>query len=136
MWGDLPGSVSTDYSQRAVGSAYDPSTNSWTALPDALREPESCECNLGSQTLIWTGTDLIVSTGHFGTGLETTDSLLLRFQPRTQTWEVLGLSPVSGYDITAMMAGNRIALLWPGGTLHLSEPNWAPQGQPLPIAGG
>lgn len=127
LWGGLPGSGSADYSQRAVGSAYDPSANTWTAMPDALPEPESFEGNLGSQTLIWTGTELIVSTGHLGTGLETTDSVLLRYQPRTQTWDLLGLSPVSGYNVEAMMAGNRIAMLTPGWSLHLSEPNWRPK---------
>jgi len=132
LWGGLPGSASVDYSERAVGSAYDPSKDSWTAMPDALPEPESCECNLGSQTLIWTGTELIVSTGHFGTGMEARDSLLLRFQPHTQTWELLGLSPVSGYDVDAILAGNRIAMLEPAGSIHLSEPNWASQSQPIP----
>ena len=122
LWGGLPGSASVDYSQRAVGSSYDPSAGTWTAMPDALPEPKSCECNLGSQTLIWTGTELIVFTGNLGTGMETADSLLLKFQPRTHTWEFLGLSPASGYDVVAIMAGNRIAMLVPGRSLHLSEP--------------
>ena len=132
LWGGLSGAASVDYSERAVGSAYDPSTDTWTAMPDALPEPKSCECNLGSQTLIWTGAELIVSTGNLGTGLEATDSVLLRFQPRTQTWALLGLSPVSGYDIDALMAGNQIALLAPSGSLHLTEPRWVPLSQPLP----
>jgi len=135
LWGGLPASGSNDYSQRAVGSAYDPSANTWTAMPDALPEPESFEGNLGSQTLIWTGAELIVSTGHLGTGLVASDSLLLRFHPRTRAWELLGLSPVSGYNVEAIMAGNRIAMLEPDRSLHLSEPNWRPQPQPAPTLG-
>ena len=42
-------------------------------------------------------------------------------------WGVLGLSPVSGYDVEAIMAGNRIAMMVPGGNLHLSEPDERPK---------
>ena len=121
VWGGLPGSANVGYSERAVGSAYDPSTNVWTAMPEPLPEPESYEGNLGSQTLIWTVTELIVSTGHLGTGLGTADSLLLSYQPRNETWELLGISPVSGYNATGMVAGDRLVLFDVDG-LFVSEP--------------
>jgi len=123
VWGGLPGSAVVDYSERAAGSAYDPSTDAWTAMPEPLPEPESYEGNLGSQTLMWTGTELIVSTGHLGTGLGTAESLLLSYQPRNETWELLGISPVSGYNATGMVAGNRLVLFDVGG-LFVSEPQW------------
>ncbi len=123
VWGGLPGSANVGYSERAVGSAYDPSTNVWTAMPEPLPEPESYEGNLGSQTLIWTGTELIVSTGHLGTGLGTAESLLLSYQPRNETWELLGISPVSGYNATGMVAGDRL-VLFVVDALFVSEPQW------------
>ncbi|WP_420437317.1 hypothetical protein [Candidatus Poriferisocius sp.] len=123
VWGGLPGSANVDYSERAVGSSYDPSTNAWTAMPEPLPEPASFEGNLGSQTLIWTGTELIVSTGHLGTGLGTAESLLLSYQPRNETWELLGISPVSGYNATGMVAGNRLAL-FDVDAFFVSEPQW------------
>ena len=125
VWGGLPGAANVDYSERAVGSAYDPSTNAWTAMPELLPEPESCECNLGSQTLTWTGAQLIVSTGHLGTGIGTAESLLLSYQPRTETWELLGISPVSGYNTPGMVAGDRLILFDVDG-LFISEPQWGP----------
>ena len=126
VWGGLSGSSNVDYSERAVGSSYDPSTNAWAAMPEPLPEPESFEGNLGSQTLIWTGTELVVSTGHLGTGLGTSESLLLSYQPDTEVWQLLGFSPVSGYNTTAMVAGNRLILFDVDG-LFVSDPQWGSQ---------
>lgn len=138
-WGGLPGSASVDYSERAVGSSYDPATNAWTPMPETLPDPESYEGNLGSQTLIWTGAELIVSTGHLGTGLGTEESLLFSYQPRSETWELLGISPVSGYNTKGMVAGNRLVFFEVDG-LFVSEPQWGfqdsgePKGEAVEVA--
>lgn len=68
IWGGLPAHFVG--SERAVGSKLDLDANTWTELPEALPEPEGCECNLGSQTLTWTGEYVLVSPGMFSTGVD------------------------------------------------------------------
>jgi hypothetical protein len=130
IWGGLP--AHTVGSERAVGSRLDATTNAWAALPEPLPEPDGCECNLGSQTLLWTGDRLLVSTGHFGTGVDPSDPLLLTYQPDTDTWNLIGESP-AGWGATAIMAGDRV--VFRSDRLYVSEPGWDSIGTPIPPGG-
>lgn len=126
VWGGLP--AASVGSERAVGSRLDPTTGAWTALPEALPEPDGCECNLGSQTLVWTGDQLIVSAGHFSSGIEPLKPLLLDFDPSTDEWSTLGPSPATSWGADGLMAGDRVVLR--SDRLYLSDPDWPPNEQP------
>lgn len=122
IWGGLP--AASVGSERAVGSRLDLATGDWTALPDALPEPDGCECNLGSQTLVWTGERLVVSTGHFSSGIESLEPLLLSFDPSTGEWTTIGPSPATSWGADGLMAGDRVVLR--SDRLYLSDPDWPP----------
>jgi len=130
IWGGLP--AHSVGSERAVGSRLDVTANAWAALPEPLPEPDGCECNLGSQTLLWTGDRVLVSTGHFGTGVDPSDPLLLAYHPDADTWNLIGESPV-GWGAMAIMAGDRV--VFRSDRLYVSEPGWAPSGTPIPSGG-
>lgn len=98
------------------GLAHNPIEDTWRTLPDPPAWPAMPD-------VVWTGEELIVSTGHLGTGLGTPESLLLSYQPDTEVWKLLGTSPVSGYNTTAMVAGNRLILFSADG-LFISEAQW------------
>jgi len=130
IWGGLPAHFVG--SERAVGARLDLADNVWSELPEPLPEPDGCECNLGSQTLLWTGDRLLVSAGQFGTGVDPSDPLLLGYDPTTDGWSLLGVSP-AGWGAAALMAGDRVVFL--SDRLFVSEPGWAPTGSPIPRGG-
>lgn len=130
IWGGLP--ASTVGSERAVGSRLDLGANAWTELPEPLPEPAGCECNLGSQSLLWTGTELLVSVGHFGTGVDPSDPLLLAYDPSSDSWSLIGESP-AGWGAETLMVGDRV--VFRSDRLYLSEPGWIPEGLPIPEGG-
>lgn len=125
IWGGIPGEYEFD-SERAVGSRLDLTSNEWVRLPDALPEPEGCECNLGSQTLLWTGRHLLVSTGFFASGVSD-EPLLLAYHPTEDRWsQVSAVGPVHGFDLSSgLMTGDRV--VFRGDRLYLSPPGWVPE---------
>lgn len=131
IWGGLPAEGETS-SGRAVGSRYNPTTKTWVAMAEALPEPvpPSREGNLGSQTLLWTGEDLLVSTGFLSSGLSR-DSLLLSYDPSSDEWAMIGVSPVHGHNYSdAVMADGSAVLRW-SGTIYIS-PTHPWMTRPLP----
>lgn len=131
IWGGLPAKFGGE-SARAVGARYDVSTDQWSDLPEALPEPEACECNIGGQTLLWTGDDLLVSTGYFGTGVDRSAPLLLAFDPAASSWGFLGNSPF-GSRAEAIVTGERVVVR--SDRLYVSEPGWRPAPEPIPPGG-
>lgn len=128
IWGALPAPLSED-SERAVGSMYDPTTDEWTELSEPLPEPDGCECNIGSQTLIWAGDHLIVETGALASALGDGEAVLIRWDPDQDSWSLLGTSPVLQNVFNSVSAGDRSVLL--SDSLYLSDPGWGSEGQPL-----
>jgi hypothetical protein len=126
VWGGLPGAIVG--SERAVGSRLDLATENWTPMSEALPEPKSCECNLGSQTLVWTGEELIVATGWFGTAANVTSPTLLSYRPDTDQWSLAGELPGFGFG-EGLMAGNRVVLF--SDRLYVSDPGWVARGDPI-----
>lgn len=127
VWGGLP--AASVGSERAVGSRFDLATRNWTPMSEALPEPQGCECNLGSQTLIWTGEELVVSTGRFGTGANVTNPLLLSYRPDTDRWAFVGELPGYGLGSEGLIAGNRVVLF--SDRLYVSDPGWVARGEPI-----
>lgn len=126
VWGGLRGTGVA--SERAVGSRFDMATETWTPMSEALPEPTPCECNLGSQTLVWTGEELIVATGKFGTGANVTSPTLLSYRPDTDQWTLAGEMPGFGFG-EGLMAGNRVVLF--SDRMYLSDPAWVARGEPI-----
>lgn len=125
LWGGLP--AAGGGSERAVGSVYDPDTNSWSVMSEALPEPEAFEGNLGSQAMVWTGERVLVSTGALGSGVDPERSLLLAYDPHSDTWKLLdqALLPFRGGELLVM--GDRIVIR--SDRLYISPVGWAPEGE-------
>ncbi len=130
VWGGLP--AATVGSERAVGSRLHWATGEWQELPEPLPEPDGCECNLGGQTLQWMGDRLVVLTGHFATGVDPNDPLMLAYDPAADAWSLVGESP-SAWGARTMLAGERLVVR--ADRLHVSPPGWRPAGIPIPAGG-
>ncbi len=120
-WGGLPASAAV--SERAVGSVYDPDTDSWVAMPEFLPEPRPFEGNLGSQSLLWTGETVLVNTGAFASGLSdeltNDDSYLLSFDPATREWAFVGVAPGYNFGADPVVADQRV--VFRGAELFISN---------------
>ncbi|HEX9645216.1 MAG TPA: hypothetical protein VGC11_14590 [Acidimicrobiia bacterium] len=130
LWPEAPDVVWTGdelivWGSPAKGSRLDLGADAWTVMSPAVPTPDSCECNWGSQSTVWTGTDLIVSTGYLGTGVDKNAPLLLAYEPNVDQWTLVGESPV-GWGAEAMVAGDRV--VFRSDRLYISEPGWTPQG--------
>lgn len=131
IWGGLP--ADSVGSERAVGSVYDPATDSWTAMSETLPEPDGCECNLGSQSLVWTGDRVLVSPGAFASGAGANGPILLAYDPPSDTWELVDpalLPPdFSGGELVDI--GESVLLR--SDRIHLSPYGWVPDGEPVSV---
>lgn len=131
IWGGLP--AAGGGSERAVGSRLDYADDRWHELTEPLPEPDGCECNLGSQELLWTGSELLVWTGTFGTGLGPNGHLLISYQPETASWSLVSDSPIE-WGGHALMADDRIVMRGPD-SLAISPPGWQSDGVPIDPVG-
>ncbi len=128
VWGGLP--ARSGGSERAVGSVYDPATNSWTPMSEALPEPDGCECNLGSQSMVWTGDRVLVSTGALGTGVDPLSSLLLAYDPSSDTWELVDQTLLPAiWPANVVLVGDPIVVF--SDRVYISPYGWIPQGKPV-----
>ena len=130
IWGGLP--ALSGGSERAVGSRLNWEEDHWYELPEALPEPDGCECNLGSQELLWTGRELLVWTGFFSTGYESGEPLLLSYRPDTGAWYVVAESPIE-WSGQSLMADNRIVIKGDD-SLAISPAGWGSDGTPLDLS--
>lgn len=132
IWGGLPAERG---SERAVGSQLDLTTNEWTELPEPLPEPDGCECNLGSQTLTWTGEYVLVSPGFFSTGLNPAAPVLIAYQPGTDTWTLVDKETPIGLGTEGHLVGERILIkehvITGSNRLFVSPAGWQPTGEVL-----
>lgn len=136
IWGGLPAERG---SERAVGSQLDLATNDWTELPEPLPEPDGCECNLGSQTLTWTGDYLLVSPGFFSTGFNPTAPALIAYHPATDTWILVDDETPIGLANEGHLVGDRILIeehvITGSNRLFVSPAGWQPTGEVISANG-
>jgi hypothetical protein len=136
IWGGLPAERG---SERAVGSRLDLPTNEWTELPEPLPEPDGCECNLGSQTLVWTGEYLLVSPGFFSTGLNPTAPVLIAYHPGTDTWILVDDETPIGLATEGHLVGERILIkghvITGSNRMFVSPAGWQPTGEVISGSG-
>jgi hypothetical protein len=136
IWGGLPAERG---SERAVGSRLDLPTNEWTELPEPLPEPDGCECNLGSQTLVWTGEYLLVSPGFFSTGLNPTAPVLIAYHPGTDTWILVDDETPIGLGTEGHLVGERILIeenvVTGSNRMFVSPAGWQPTGEMISGSG-
>jgi hypothetical protein len=128
IWGGLP--ANSGGSERAVGSQYDLDSGTWTPLPEALPEPDGCECNLGSQALSWTGEYLLVSPGWFSSGVDPTTPVLVAYHPETDTWILVADESPLAWGGETLIVGDRLVMV-ANDVLYASPPNWQPTGEPI-----
>jgi len=132
IWGGLP--ANSGGSERAVGSRLDLENDQWLPLPEVLPEPDACECNLGSQQLVWTGSELLVWTGWLGSGLDPHDPLLISFRPDTDVWSLVDQSPTQ-WGGQAAMTDDRVAVrrgpISGSDQIAISPSGWQSHGTPL-----
>ena len=114
-------------SERAVGSRYHFDTDTWTALPEALPEPDGCECNLGSQTLTWTGEYILVSPDWFSTGVDPTTPVLIAYHPETDSWILVDEASPLAWGGQSLSVGERLVMI-ADQVFCVSPPNWQPTG--------
>ena len=133
VWGGLPAQRG---SERAVGSRLEPATNEWTELPEPLPEPDGCECNLGSQTLTWTGEYVLVSPGFFSTGLNATAPMLIAYHPQSNSWILVDEESPAGFGDEGLVVGDRILMtenaITGSNRLLISPAGWQPTGAEMP----
>lgn len=126
IWGGLPAHFVG--SERAVGSKLDLDTDTWTEIPEALPEPDGCECNLGSQTLTWTGEYVLVSPGMFSTGIDPAKPVLLAYHPDSDTWILVDDDSPIGGGGRSLSLGQRLVMLYDR-IFSVSPPGWQPTGR-------
>ena len=122
--GGLPAAGPT--SERLVDARYDPANDTWKSLPDPLPEPRGCECNLGSQITLWTGTDLLLYTDALASGWSSA-GVLMAYDPGRASWRLVG-DTVQTALRPVVLAGDRV-LLERGRTYYLSSAGWSPAGE-------
>lgn len=128
IWGGLPAHFVG--SERAVGSKLDLDTNTWTALPEVLPEPDGCECNLGSQRLTWTGEYVLVAPGKFSTGIDSATAVLIAYNPDSDTWILVDDdSPIAGGG-RSLSLDERLVMLYDR-IFFVSPPGWQPTGDTI-----
>ena len=128
IWGGLP--ANSGGSERAVGSRYELDTGIWEALPEALPEPDGCECNLGSQTLTWTGEHVLVSPGHFSSGVDPNTPVLIAYHPDTNTWILVDEESPLAWGGDSLRVGDRLAMV-ANDVFYISPPFWQPSGETI-----
>lgn len=84
----LVGAGATD-DRQLVAAAYEPSRDRWRSIEVPLPPAEAANANRGSQAAVWTGTEMIVWTGHLGTGAADGESPLLAYDPTARQWRDL-----------------------------------------------
>ena len=67
--GGLP-AATAGASERFVLWLLPPASGRWVRVDVPAGEPDPCECNLGSQTMLWTGSELLVHLGALGSGID------------------------------------------------------------------
>ena len=128
IWGGLP--ANQGGSERAVGSQYDLEMGTWRPLPEALPEPDGCECNLGSQTLTWTGEYVLVSPGHFSTGVDPDTPVLIAYHPETNSWILVDEESPLAWGGDNLTVDDRLVLV-ANDVFYTSPQNWQPSGEPI-----
>lgn len=83
----------------------------WDQIELDVVEPRPCECNLGSQTLLWTGAELFVHLGALASGLSP-DGALWAIDLETGDTQLYGTGPRSAHQPVTMLNGE---VLWRDG---------------------
>ena len=115
--GGLPASVA-GASERLVGARLDWSSMTWRSLPDVWPEPQPSEGNLGSQSVVWTGSELVVFASSLGSGIDPLDTVVAAYDPATDLWRRLPSLPGLSWHPPAVLAGPDRILATIDGALH------------------
>lgn len=108
LLGGLPGATAGG-AERLVGARLNLDSMEWQALPDVFPEPNSCECNLGSQSMTWVGDRLIVSLGHLGSGINAAGNATFAYQPSVDKWWELDSVGAVSWQRDLVVMNDRVA---------------------------
>jgi N-acetylneuraminic acid mutarotase len=102
VWGGAT-RTGDSYAPTTVGYAYDPSTDSWSALPPAPIPGRYVRA-------VWTGTEAVF----VGVGSGGSDARGEAFDPITGSWRVIAEAPLASRPAVLVWTGSRI-IAWGGG---------------------
>ena len=105
VWGGFPGEESPTSEPLADGAAYDPSGDSWSALPAAPVAGRAMHVG------VWNGATMVVWGGTGRQGLLADGA---SYDPRTTTWTVLPPSPLAPRLFASAVVGDGAVLIWGG----------------------
>jgi hypothetical protein len=98
-WGGYVSDSATEkYTYLATGSAFDPSSDTWTPIPVA---PEA----RSDATAIWTGSEALFLFGQNGTKTYPDG---VAFDPATEAWRAVAPTPIDPYFATAVWTGTEL----------------------------
>lgn len=107
VWGGFSGEESPSRGAFADGAAYDPDSDSWTPIPDALLAPRAMH------VAVWTGSAMVVWGGSASTGLVADGAA---FDPAGGSWTVLPPAPLTARMFATGVAARGSMLVWGGDT--------------------
>lgn len=114
IWGGVEGENTRDV--LADGAIYDPTTDTWTPLPDAPLDARY------EHNAVWSGQQMLVWGGHVGLSSSTWREFLdgATYNPSTNDWEPLNPAAVTGTSRTtpAVWAGDRLVYWGTGNNLR------------------
>jgi hypothetical protein len=103
VWGGIVGMHG--FGSTGDGAAYDPETDTWSALPKAPISPR------GGQAAVWTGSEMVIWGGQEGMSGPTYNDGAA-FDPTTNTWRMLAQSPLPPMSgATALWDGHEVIVL-------------------------
>lgn len=94
--------------EKLVGAAYRPDRDSWRTLKPGLPPAQSYNGNVGGQAAVWTGRQLIVWTGHLGSGVTTDGSVVMSYDPANGSWQQLSTAPRTMWSPHLAWTGNHL----------------------------
>lgn len=105
VWGGyVPDAATHTERYLSTGSAFDPSSDTWTAIPPAPR-------GRADAIALWTGTEALFLFGH-----DASEGFVdgFAFDPSTDSWRTIAASPMDPYVETAVWTGSGV-IAWGSG---------------------
>ncbi|MBA3303359.1 MAG: hypothetical protein H0U26_05760, partial [Acidimicrobiia bacterium] len=95
----------------ALAAVYNPATARWRRGAEVPLPPtDAFNGTPGSQSVAWTGDQLIAFAGALGQGMDPGPTAMLAYDAQADRWQRLPDAPTSGYHPDLVWAGDRVLL--------------------------